>query len=136
MPRTKKESATSTTPTNISKDHTQFLGETLPQIAAEKAGIIKPNTPVVIGEAIPETRHVFEHKAIETHSKIIFAEDACEVVSVDKSQGGGIFYQTVNYGVVTGALIGEYQIKNTFPSAVEELIKQKNALNSNLKKGD
>lgn len=57
--------------TNISKDHTQFLGETLPQIAAEKAGIIKPNTPVVIGEAIPETRHVFEHKAIETHSKII-----------------------------------------------------------------
>ena len=99
--------------TNISKDHTQFLGETLPQIAAEKAGIIKPNTPVVIGEAIPETRHVFEHKAIETHSKIIFAEDACEVVSVDKSQGGGISYQTVNYGVVTGALIGEYQIKNT-----------------------
>ena len=99
--------------TNISKDHTQFLGETLPQIAAEKAGIIKPNTPVVIGEAIPETRHVFEYKAIETHSKIIFAEDACEVVSVDKSQGGGISYQTVNYGVVTGALIGEYQIKNT-----------------------
>ena len=46
--------------TNISFDHTQFLGNTLERIAEEKAGIIKPQTPVVIGETTPETRPVFE----------------------------------------------------------------------------
>lgn len=49
--------------TNISFDHTQFLGNTLAKIAGEKAGIIKPQTPVVIGEDVPETRPVFEAKA-------------------------------------------------------------------------
>ena len=45
--------------TNISFDHTQFLGNTLAEIAGEKAGIIKPDVPVVIGEYIEETRPVF-----------------------------------------------------------------------------
>ena len=54
--------------TNIGFDHTQFLGDTLPKIAAEKAGIIKPGIPVVIGETHPETRPVFEHKAAEMRS--------------------------------------------------------------------
>lgn len=49
--------------TNISFDHMQFLGDTLPKIAAEKAGIIKTGIPVVIGETTPETRPVFEEKA-------------------------------------------------------------------------
>lgn len=62
--------------TNISLDHTQFLGTTLQQIAAEKAGIIKPGIPVVIGEciAVPEIKAVFEHKAQENRSPIYFAE--------------------------------------------------------------
>ena len=49
--------------TNIGIDHTEFLGETLPQIAKEKAGIIKPNTPCVIGETHPETTEVFLSRA-------------------------------------------------------------------------
>lgn len=56
--------------TNISFDHTQFLGDTLAKIAGEKAGIIKRGVPVVIGEADSETEPVFREKAIETGSPI------------------------------------------------------------------
>lgn len=61
--------------TNISFDHTQFLGDTLAKIATEKAGIIKKGTRVVIGEATSETRPVFEAKAKEMCAPICFAED-------------------------------------------------------------
>ncbi len=61
--------------TNIGLDHTQFLGDTLEKIAYEKAGIIKPNIPVVIGEYTAETRNVFEEKAKSTHSPVYFASD-------------------------------------------------------------
>ena len=61
--------------TNISLEHCQYLGYTLPEVAGEKAGIIKPGVPVVIGEALPETRPVFEAKAAEKGSPIYFAED-------------------------------------------------------------
>lgn len=61
--------------TNIGLDHTQFLGNTLAEIASEKAGIIKPAIPVVIGEYTSETRRVFEKKAKETDSEIYFASD-------------------------------------------------------------
>ncbi len=61
--------------TNISFDHTQFLGNTLAQIASEKAGIIKHQVPVVIGETTKETRPVFENKAKEMDAPIFFAED-------------------------------------------------------------
>lgn len=61
--------------TNISLDHTQFLGNTLPQIAREKAGIIKSGIPVVIGETTPETKSVFQKKAGEVNAPIYFAEE-------------------------------------------------------------
>lgn len=61
--------------TNISFDHTQFLGSTLAQIAREKAGIIKQGIPVVIGETTPETRPVFAEKAQAVQAPICFAED-------------------------------------------------------------
>lgn len=61
--------------TNIGLDHTQFLGDTLEAIAYEKAGIIKPNVPVVIGEYVEETKPVFFTKAKETNSEIYFASD-------------------------------------------------------------
>ena len=61
--------------TNISLDHTQFLGHTLAAIAHEKAGIIKPGIPVVIGETTPETRPVFLAKAQEEGAPIRFAEE-------------------------------------------------------------
>ncbi len=61
--------------TNIGKDHVQFLGNTLEAIANEKAGIIKNNIPVVIGEYTSETKPVFIAKATTTHSEIFFASD-------------------------------------------------------------
>lgn len=63
--------------TNISFDHVQFLGDTLPAIAKEKAGIIKEGIPVVVGETrgIEEVRQVFADKANETHSPILFADE-------------------------------------------------------------
>ena len=60
--------------TNIGLDHTQFLGDTLEKIAGEKAGIIKPGVPVVIGETQPETKPVFECVAAERHAPITFAD--------------------------------------------------------------
>lgn len=60
--------------TNISFDHMQFLGDTLPAIAAEKAGIIKPGVPVVIGETHRETAGVFQQTAQASESPIYFAD--------------------------------------------------------------
>ena len=67
--------------TNIGFDHTQFLGNTLPLIAGEKAGIIKPGVPVVIGESNPETRPVFEQKAAEMGAPIYFADDNYRIIA-------------------------------------------------------
>lgn len=61
--------------TNISKDHTQFLGDTLPGIAAEKAGIIKPGIPVTIGEAEGDIRKVFADKAAAEGAPVRFAQE-------------------------------------------------------------
>ncbi|MFV8465540.1 bifunctional folylpolyglutamate synthase/dihydrofolate synthase [Flavobacterium sp. LB1P62] len=61
--------------TNIGLDHTQFLGNTLESVAFEKAGIIKPNIPVVIGEYTTETKPVFLAKAKECNSAIYFASE-------------------------------------------------------------
>lgn len=60
--------------TNIDYDHTQFLGDTLALIAAEKAGIIKPSTPVVVGETLPETAVVFIEKARQNFAPLTFAD--------------------------------------------------------------
>ncbi|PKD21197.1 tetrahydrofolate synthase [Salegentibacter salinarum] len=60
--------------TNIGLDHTAFLGETLPEIASEKAGIIKDNIPVIIGEKQKETTAIFTKKAQQHNSEIYFAE--------------------------------------------------------------
>src|SRR4051794_38948711 len=61
--------------TNIGYDHMNILGNTLQEIAFEKAGIIKQNTPVVIGEVIPETKAVFDNAAFQNNAAIIYAED-------------------------------------------------------------
>ena len=79
--------------TNIGKDHTQFLGNTLQSIAKEKAGIIKKDVPVVVGEYVSETKEVFLAKAKETHSELFFASDIVKE----------------NYPSV---LLGDYQISN------------------------
>lgn len=60
--------------TNIGYDHTNILGKTLPEIASQKAGIIKQNTPVVIGEVLPETKNVFVKEANEKEAPVYFAQ--------------------------------------------------------------
>lgn len=65
--------------TNISYDHTALLGETLPLIAGEKAGIIKPGVPVVISQRQPEVERVFIQKAAEAKAPLSFASDEYRV---------------------------------------------------------
>ena len=79
--------------TNIGLDHTKFLGNTLEEIAFEKAGILKPNTPVVIGETLPETKIVFQKTTKNNNCPITFVEE--EEITV---------YQI--------DLLGDYQIRN------------------------
>lgn len=127
--------------TNISKDHTQFLGNTLAQIATEKAGIIKKSTPVVIGESIPETKTVFENIAKEKNAPIIFSEDNIQFDDYNFPINGGIDYITKDYGSIHSELSGAYQIKNTntILNAIhiledQGLIKNKSAINSGFAK--
>jgi len=79
--------------TNIGLDHTQFLGETLTEIAFEKAGIIKSGIPVVIGEKQQETTPVFEKTANKNHAKLYYAEE--NITEIYKTD-----------------LLGDYQKKN------------------------
>ncbi len=99
--------------TNISFDHVQFLGDTLAKIASEKAGIIKPGVPVVIGETVPETRPVFEAKAQEVGAPIFFAEDSDVLTSAEIDPAGGVDYMTEEYGFIHSELGGYCQLKNS-----------------------
>ncbi|MBP5413256.1 MAG: bifunctional folylpolyglutamate synthase/dihydrofolate synthase [Bacteroidales bacterium] len=95
--------------TNISFDHTQFLGNTLPAIAKEKAGIIKPYIPVVIGETQEQTQHVFEQIAGEKHAPICFADKTYQLqqlkislqnnefhLQCDACEGNKIIYKNID----------------------------------------
>lgn len=97
--------------TNISFDHTQFLGDTLSKIAMEKAGIIKKDIPVVVGEAEGEVRNVFQLTADVVGTSIVFAEDNKRVISVDKTVNPWVF-NTKEYPELKSGLIGEFQVKN------------------------
>ena len=98
--------------TNISLDHTQFLGSTLQEIASEKAGIIKSGIPVVIGETTPETKEVFAQKAKECKAPITFAEEEALLTSATPTENG-YEYESATFGKFTGELGGDYQQKNT-----------------------
>lgn len=95
--------------TNIGFDHTQFLGNTLEDIAYEKAGIIKNNIPVVIGEYTSETKKVFLAKVKETNSELYFASD--------------LINETYD-----SDLLGDYQISNkkTVQQTIKVIQSQKN----------
>lgn len=97
--------------TNISFDHTAFLGNTLTAIAAEKAGIIKPSIPVVIGEAQGPVREVFQQKADEQNSPIYFAEDEPRFDSIE-TLDNALLYRGAQYGDIIGELMGDCQPKN------------------------
>ncbi|MGL5319118.1 MAG: bifunctional folylpolyglutamate synthase/dihydrofolate synthase [Bacteroidales bacterium] len=109
--------------TNISFDHVQFLGDTLPKIAAEKAGIIKYKTPVVIGETTPETRPVFELNASEKNAPLLFAEEEDVILRASLHHNSHWLFQTSDFGMVEGQLGGLCQQKNaaTILTAVRQL---------------
>ena len=127
--------------TNISLDHVAMLGNTLTEIAVEKAGIIKPNTPVVIGETQPETKDVFINKAKECNAPIFFAD---QIIDCDKIHIESLDYQKFDIWknselyieAVEFPLLGYYQKKNlsTVICAIDILkekfnIEQKNIIN-------
>lgn len=103
--------------TNISFDHMALLGDTLPLIAAEKAGIIKKDVPVVIGETSPETSFVFEQFAERLQTEIIFADQEYQtdysMLTIDGKQSlnihknGQLFYPDLKLD-----LLGIYQRHN------------------------
>jgi dihydrofolate synthase/folylpolyglutamate synthase len=104
--------------TNIGFDHTQFLGNSLESIAFEKAGIIKKNVPVIIGEYTPETKNVFTKKAKETDSEIYFASDLIQETYPSE-------------------LLGDYQIHNkkTVQQTIKVLQNQFKISERNIKTG-
>ena len=113
--------------TNISFDHVQFLGNTLPKIAYEKAGIIKRGVPVIIGEAGDrDVRTVFEEEAQKVDTELIFAEEEQELMDFSLSYTNGYTYQTKTYGELHGQLSGYCQEKNirTILAAVRILNKR------------
>lgn len=86
--------------TNISKEHTQYLGNTLIQIASEKAGIIKSHVPVVIGEAVnqPEICDIFLNKASELQSPLFFAEEEQRLLNVRQQKNGKLEFHSPEFG--------------------------------------
>ncbi len=113
--------------TNISFDHQTFLGDTLEKIAFEKAGIIKTNTPVVIGQKIIETENIFILKAEQSNSDITFAEDnwSCNLTNFDGIKSSYHISNRIDNisHVYTSALHGNYQGQNiqTFMEACQQL---------------
>ncbi len=108
--------------TNISHDHVQMLGDTLPEIAREKAGIIKSGIPVVIGEASGEVKQVFIDRANEVEAPLFFAEEACRFEQA-RQTGRGWVFNSPEYPHLQGELGGLCQEKNaaTVLTAVEQL---------------
>jgi dihydrofolate synthase/folylpolyglutamate synthase len=121
--------------TNIGYDHMNILGNTLPEIAFEKAGIIKPGIPVVIGEKHPETTRIFVEKAAQGSSNIVFACDEWTIMKADgPSENGNLKLEVRKTGEEPSNntsseleldLTGSYQLKNlaTVLSSVREMRK-------------
>jgi dihydrofolate synthase/folylpolyglutamate synthase len=102
--------------TNISFDHMNLLGATLPLIATEKAGIIKENTPVLIGETQKEIKPVFTSKAKIGHSPLFFADELISVKSVKQIHKKNDLFLEMNFNESTKKIIcdlpGLYQTRN------------------------
>jgi dihydrofolate synthase/folylpolyglutamate synthase len=116
--------------TNIGFDHMNLLGNTLTEIAGQKAGIIKENTPVVIGEILPETLPVFREEANKRNAPIHFATELFTAEFIDPSEALLLCNIKNNISGITEKLrldlTGLYQVKNcmTVLCAVNELRKQ------------
>lgn len=104
--------------TNIGLDHTQFLGNTLDKIAFEKGGIIKENTPVVVGEYTVETKNIFNDLVKSRNTSIVYAQD-------------------LEYFDLPCALLGDYQISNkkTVLATIDSIQNVFNVSDAAIKKG-
>ena len=103
--------------TNISMEHTEFLGDTIEKIASEKAGIIKKSIPVVVGERNDDYDHIFVNRGAELNSRVIFAEEEFHLLgvehfdnlsqhfSVERQRDGRVFELDID-------LLGDYQRHN------------------------
>ncbi len=119
--------------TNIAFDHMALLGSTIPEIAKEKAGIIKHDIPVVIGEYQSDTEAVFKEKACEVSAPLYFAENMYGFLECMNNSNGTIFFvkdissnETIE---LTMSLTGEYQQKNVITAlAVADLLARKYSL--------
>lgn len=113
--------------TNVSKDHTHILGDTIEKIATEKAGIIKHSTPIIIGESTPETEEIFIREAESKQAPIIFAHKEYTLHSSHENEwhkNFAIQHKNIDiYKNITTELTGEYQKKNmcTVIAAIEAL---------------
>lgn len=96
--------------TNISLDHTALLGHTEEAIAAEKAGIIKPDTPVVVGAAKGGVRRVFADKARAVNAPAVFACDNKDIIC--RTEGDKAVYEGTPWGEIEGELVGPCQSEN------------------------
>lgn len=108
--------------TNIGYDHMQLLGNTLEQIASEKAGIIKQGIPAVIGETDAATQKVFIEKAASVNAPIVFADQQYTLKS-SAVQGNFVQYCFNNDQCYSLDLLGQYQSKNlqTALTALDQL---------------
>ncbi len=114
--------------TNIGLDHTQFLGDTLAKIAGEKAGIIKANTPVVIGETQSETKPVFTAKAQELNAPIYFA-DEMQLPTYNTDLRGNYQVHNIKTVLQTIALLKNYPVDtNSIISGLANTVKNTNLM--------
>ena len=125
--------------TNISYDHTLFLGNTLEKIAAEKAGIIKLNTPIIIGQTQPKISQLFEEKASKLMAQIYQADKRFKA-SVDMEDSEFVVVNDVENGVeykLNLALKGDYQLYNLVTAlALIDIVKsQLNISQEHIKEG-
>lgn len=111
--------------TNISLDHTEFLGNTVEQIASEKAGIIKQQMTVVVGEVSTTVRNVINNRCNEMSATPIYAEENSEITDI-QHDNTSLKVTTCNHGNLSCQLTGEYQCHNvaTVITAIDQLINQ------------
>jgi dihydrofolate synthase/folylpolyglutamate synthase len=112
--------------TNIGWDHTDLLGDTLPKIAFEKAGIIKTKTPAVLGEKHPEINQVFMDKANECKTNLIFAQEHIEIEKFTPTQKGATVKFKAN-ALFSNEIAEEFQQQNfTLNSPLGGIYQQNN----------
>jgi dihydrofolate synthase/folylpolyglutamate synthase len=120
--------------TNIGMDHEAMLGNTLPLIAGEKAGIIKPTIPVIIGESHLETAPVFIEKATKENANITFADKVLEAQVIERNYQKAVYNITsesynLDFQKLLFDLTGTYQIHNLKTALLATTFLQKESFN-------